>query len=254
MTGLTGRTMRGTDLETELRDVDVSAIALVGRPAIGVPYAIVKSEEVTAEEVVAPASGEASVADTVAAGATADEAAGSETVTTEEIKKLFAEQAEVIKAAFNAGPQIANDAPFSGATPDPQKEAVVKSLKDLVAASDEMPKPQRAALAVIAKYHGVEGPTIADDEEDGSSPAMQSLEKKLDAIVSAMGVMATKFQELTAPAPAPIVTDKAAKPVKKDDEALAAALADRADVFKALKLVEWQFLKATGKDPGPKPE
>lgn len=247
--------MRGTDLETELRDIDVSAIALVGRPAIGVPYAIIKSEDIPADEVVIPVDTAVVevVVDTVAAGSTADEPAGSATLDVGELKKMFAEQAEILKAAFQASPQIANDAPFSSGTIDPQKDLVIKSLKDLVAASTEMLKPQRQALLVIAKYHGVEGPTITDDEEDGSSPAMQALEKKLDAMVNAMGVMAKKFQELTAPAPAPIVTDS--KTVKKEDEdAIAAALTGRSEVFKAFKLVEWQFLKATGKDPGPKPE
>lgn len=244
--------MRGTDLETELREIDGSAIAIVGDPAIAAPFALVKSETVPDEPVVVPEAPPAEAIVTEPAPPAVD--AEVTTITREEIAKMFADQQAAIVKAL--GPQPANMNPFpDGGQPDPQKEVVIKSIKNLVAASNEMIKEQRADLAVVAKYHGVDGPTITDDEEDGSSPAMVALEKKIDAVVSAMNVIAAKFQEQAAPAPvvAPAEKPAAAKTVKKEEPEDPVVVSRLEKMDKAIALAAWTLVQASGKDPGDKP-
>ena len=245
--------MRGTDLETELRDIVGGAVALVGDPAIAVPFALVKSEIIPTDPVVVPeAPAPEIIVPEVVSPAVDSEAA---TVTREEIAKMFADQQAAIVKAL--GPQPANMNPFpDGGQPDPQKDLVVKSIKNLVAASNEMIKEQRADLAIVAKYHGVDGPTITDDEEDGSSPAMVALEKKIDAVVSAMNVIAAKFQEQAAPAPvvAPAEKPAAAKTVKKEESEDPVVVSRLEKMDKAIALAAWTLVQASGKDPGLKPE
>ena len=252
MTGSKERKMRGTNKITELTDIEVSAVALVGSPAIGIPFAIIKSETIPDEPVVVPEAPPVEAIATEPAPSAVD--AEATTVTREEIVKMFADQQAAIVKAL--GPQPANMNPFpDGGQPDPQKELVVKSIKNLVAASNEMIKEQRADLAVVAKYHGVDGPAITDDEEDGSSPAMVALEKKIDAVVSAMNVIAAKFQEQAAPAPvvAPAEKPAAAKTVKKDESEDPIVVSRLEKMDKAIALAAWTLVQASGKDPGDKP-
>jgi hypothetical protein len=116
-----------------------------------------------------------------------------------------------------------------------------------------MIKEQRADLAIVAKYHGVDGPTITDDEEDGSSPAMVALEKKIDAVVSAMNVIAAKFQESQAPAPVVAEKPAAAKTVKKEESEDPIVVSRLEKMDKAIALAAWTLVQASGKDPGDKP-
>ncbi len=228
--------MRGTNKITELVDINVSAIALVGKPALGKPYAIIKSEDAEDQAVIK----------------SKDELMIIDQKSLDMVRLLMKEELEVFKASM---PLPSSDKPFVDTPPDPQREVMLKSLKDLVANSSELLKEQREQLAVVAKYHGLEGPAVSDEEEPNVSPAMQAMMQKMESVVTAInGLVAQISNNQTPPKPQPTVQKDSDVEPPVDQAALEKALETQCSLKKELEMLQWTFLKATGKDPGPKPE
>lgn len=219
--------MRGTNTVTELVDIKVSAIALVGKPALGKPYAIIKSEEVPG-------------------GLNRDDSPSDLL----EVVRAMKAEIDLLKSSI---PLPSSDKPFVEAPPDPQRDVMLKSLKNLVAGSSELLKEQREQLAVIAKYHGLEGPPVGDDEDPKISPAMQSLMQKMDVVATAINGLVAQISSDRSPASPPVKKADDQR-LPEDFSAIEKAMAVQRETRRELELLQWNLVRAMGKDPGPKPQ
>lgn len=185
--------MRGTNIETEIKDIEITAVALVESPAIGERFVLVKSED----EKTAPA---------------ADVTAG-------------------VVAPVEKSPQSPNSMTSLAPTVDDGRDKVVEAVKALVKSATDWPMDVRWNVAQIAKYHGVEAPDMkaAEAPPAGLDTAIQRLEQ-ISGLLQQIVVAQASQPAVVTPAPAAKPAGSGAKPVKKDgeddSEAAAAAAED----------------------------
>ena len=172
--------MRGTNIETELKDIEITAVALVENPAIGERFVLVKSED---EKNVTPV-------------------------------------VEPVVAPVEKGPQSPNSPTSLAPTVDDGRDKVVEAVKALVKSAGDWPMDVRWNVAQIAKYHGVEAPDMKNAEAPpaGLDTAIQRLEQISGLLQQIVVAQASQPAVATqAPAAKPAAAG-GAKPVKKDGE------------------------------------
>lgn len=166
--------MRGTEIETELKDIDITAVALVESPAIGERFVLVKSEDVP--PAVAPAP-------------------------------------EGVVESLEKGPRAPNDpSPLAPSIID-GREKIVEAVKKLVKGATDWPFEIRGCVAEIAKYHGVEAPDMKADEAppaglDSAIARIENIAGMLQQIIIAQASQPAVVTPAPAAKPAPVKKDE----------------------------------------------
>ena len=273
--------MKGTDVVTKLKKMDISRVALCFNPADqDAQIVLVKSEdgepEKTPDEAV-----EAEKAALIKTQETLNNFAlpglifktnkRLSDVQLKQLQEKLATQYELFKSdgtpmilddgleivsGIEKSPVLANtdNTAMAPAADDGGKYAVQNCIKSLVKQCNDskvVPKSIKKNVAEVAKYHGVEGPNTDDD---GSAEAFAEITAQLRAVVDilkGLAVSAAKPAMVAPAAPeAPAAKPAAAKPkpapAKKsvDDERLLS-------LEKQFDKTRFLLLQALGRDPTP---
>ena len=239
---------------TKLEKMQISRIALCKNPADqDARFVVVKSEDETPVEPEKVDAEEALLAD-AEKEAPAD-APVTEPAISKEIQEYINKAIEDgIKAAIEKSPvPSANSSLAFGDQPEPDgKPEIQGCIKELVSQCNEsrvVPKAIKKGIASVAKYHGVDGPSL---EDDGEASAFSEISAELRAVVDILKGLTISMARQPAPAPESPSPSPSAKPVatkKSNDEIKADTLA--ASRRSQLDSLRFELMKAMGKDPCP---
>ena len=248
--------MRDSDVVTKLEKMQISRIALCKNPADqDARFVVVKSEDEIPDEPAKSDTEEVVLAETEKEIVTDAEVVTADPVISKEIQEYINKTIEDgIKAAIEKSPvPSANSSLAFGDQPEPDgKPEIQGCIKELVSQCNEskvVPKAIKKGIASVAKYHGVDGPSL---EDDGEASAFSEISAELRAVVDILKGLTISMARQPAPAPEAPSPAPSAKPVatkKSNDEIKADTLA--ASRRSQLDSLRFELMKAMGKDPCP---